>query len=202
MSTPIEQLPSVATKYGIIRFHVKGERTSEHFGLDSSEDGLDYNIAVVIAEEDGGLVLPDGRTYVTPQNRSILWNVFKGTYIQKKAGGDFPVKAKKQGSRGLEHFSASYSVEAQEINDVILEAYLSGAFDLTIEDPALVREAQTFTEGWRTRLRTIVELEEEAFSYHASNGGHITEAYNDKHPGTTHGYYILPSPQLDVKLVY
>jgi len=179
-------LPIVPTKYGMLRLLPKT------FGYSERDINTFLSFEVVISPDDGGLTLPDGKTYITPPKRSIVWAVYGGIPIENSPGGDFPVKARIGSSKKLANFEVSWSENAQIISDVLLESYVNGDMLVTPEDQYLVEKAHKSVEAARDLCREAKELEQKAANRSEERLA-LLEEIRANYPGAARYIPFMPS---------
>lgn len=184
-----EQLPILPTKYGLMRQYPREHFTSKSSDYiytlqnDTRDDARGHELFhyLVALPSDGGLTLPDGRTYVSAPGKFIIWNVYGDFRMPRPAGGSFPIKAVKANSKKLERYSDPYSVEAQEFANVILEHYLNGDLGVVTEPVDLVMRSHNLEAQYRIQLRTMKEMEEENETLREKIHS-LNEDYSEAHP--------------------
>lgn len=160
-------------------------------------------LQVKAREEDGGLILPDGRTFVTTRNRSIEWWPYMGISQKSNPGAHFPVRnVKKVGSRKkYDKFSSTYSVEGEMFDDAILEAYLSGILlTLSSDEKALIVDAHDRRKKSIPKTRKLKELEAEIVNDSLEADKSLGERYANLFPEKTVHYGPVNDRPVNVRL--
>lgn len=175
---------TVPTKYGILNIEM-----DEKIGNEPAPF-----LRVQARKSDGGLSLSDGRTYITTEGRSVEWWVYRGIILRNaQAANNFPLRAttRTDGKKGHAVLSLTYSVEAQEFDEAVLEAYLSGIAGVP-DDASLVTEAFQERQARIGKIRHLKTLEEEITKASEAYGKEFTEKYSFLYPERQRTKYTPP----------
>jgi len=82
-------------------------------------------LMIVALEEDGGITLNNGLTYFTTKNRCMRWHSARNVRLENKTGSSLPLRPRKESGRGFGSYIETFSIEAQEVHDLIFGEYIA-----------------------------------------------------------------------------
>lgn len=151
----IDDLPTVVTPYGTLRFFPQGTHPDDFLPsyLSFAEESY-MKVHVVAAAKDGGLTLPDGRTYATPPGKDIAWDMLGGIKYSPGFEDQFAIRADVKGE-----YCHTWSWEATFISQLILDLAVTQSFDFAVPYPELITRAHSSYEVFRASLREAKDIE-------------------------------------------
>lgn len=166
MNLDVEALTTtISTPYGVVRYYdythpvdAREKERSARNGLQTTQRRTTFYFEVLA--EEGGLTLPDGKTYVTVPSRQITWELYRGISATKQAGTTFPVKARKS-AKALGNYETTYSEAASFFSDIFLDLYLTGQLNVDQEDTQLIQDAHYAYRKLMVHARKLKQLESE-----------------------------------------
>lgn len=185
-SPDVKSWPQVMTPAGLMRFWFQDEVVYS--------PGFDGKFTVAFLEEDGGLVLSDGKTYVTPAAKCVMWSPFRGIPVDNRKGEDFALKEIKPNGKITGQYLNSWSTQASEVDAIIFESYINSLFSFSPGDIAFERKLFDARQSYLERVR-VFKVEEEKFAEQtATDFAGLAEEFDRLYPQEKREYYPTYNP--------